>query len=1631
MVNRNRKRTIDDLEKINNNNNNNNNSNSNMDNNIQNNYNHHDSIKENIEEIVYRDKAKDIESRRERETSNRYKILARKGRNAKALCDSGLSTPSGNSNFSSLFSLTGCRGVSGHEIGFDFTKSDVLLGNKTQDMINRMVRSEEGNLYKGPKHHCIGMVTFNQAYMNSPVSVLRCTSCNRSDFDDRASNMGLSSSYEMPSEAFIKSEQLEIKSREKERYWNEEKREGIFIPKLESASPIGSRYYVAKKRDQGSKEKDIIEVGDPMCKTGNCFGLTYLGSEKIDPLSFILREPSDPTKIRTVRYSVSKLLRRKLPKLLEERYGKKNTELGQTENEIWLNNMHGFTFCSFERTRKALFKNVGNIDQNAKLYLKRRISEQLFRMYHGILIYIRCSCVSNEGNPFEKPFRLEYNTENYIYEHMDEETKDKIIYYCERNGLDKYDVTSEKKPICRLSAWRFRNGNIQKDEENQFDACESFDIFKGGDRENTAYEVDPDEWRGPWYRNSQSMDEDELVFYNLNPIYLIEILEFLKKDIEETPKMNDDDDYYYSYDKYYKMKEHTVLCCMLLRFYISNDIMHSLSPTRDRMLRLLLQLFVDQHLDLYSFFVSSGIKNLIIEDKDILLSRAERDEITRVQRGEDMEEPYCERDGPFWWKKRKQAFRNEWKKRVRDDPESLVRLYDKLYPHGRRFFSSTELPDLVHLFPFTDIWNKYRPMTDAVSCLINHIIFCKTQAHRCLIRSIATVLTQHKNESVSLISLIVDIIAIHLMGNYTGATHRPCLRSRSLIRVQIMELYTRSQSEIIDWIDQNQHIVYIFFREFMYDQMARSGTLRGIMLETSWQIENEMHCKFSCDMSRVVLSDRIRFYPSSLEDYLIENLEDIYRAKDFDKDNEKEMNDQMEKKEGEENNEGNISGIFLQSNRWCIQYSETRDMMIPHLMRGYRKRLHQMKIEKNEADDIIVSMRNKDIFALIDSMNEETLTKCREFQTKLSKGHFWECMQKDLGKFISVNCPYVLDLKAYELLRDINEEKYLFSTKKDPTGEKGLKEAKKKIIQTIISKISCYKSDMFSTTESDGILTGNHIRTIKMVAKHAYRISKGKQIDLSWLIILGVSYGTLSYLNFLLYAYLYHGLPDNRIKMDMPFILNRQYKKSQKISKKDLKNLSKYKQKKYEKEKYRTEGCYDIGVEFEPWMDECCVKWDYPNNDPRKRNEKNKESDTAYFFTISSHDTEGSPHIIQEEEKTLEKKKWHKMVKESLCHKKKQMGFYDDDDMEYKESFIPIDIESRHQRIRKVLGRDVTVGERDIAIIYMFFHFYRHSNYMQSVSLSREVKQQQTKALKCRMGIRQMDITPDDLGIMRYCGCGKWTESIVSSPEMISNIYAKGEYGAAFDLISNIKRCQDARTRFCNRKLNEIDMIGKAVRIGKHWYVVCVICGIITTWRKESYCDLGPTCGCHTCPMRPCTKYPMSIVALSSKEDTNLHRNLLNQGQLMNGYIHCVYCKDYIVPGKAVAIKVWTDDDGRSKYSLGDKYVNKKKEEEDDKSEGEKNVEWHQREKLFQKTFIKYNRLNEICDPIESGLQKTAKPKKYRLGTVYMCSDHMKHIAWKLKRDKVPTKNNLRTDISKECQKKMKKRMSSRYIKGK
>jgi hypothetical protein len=1610
---------------------------------------------------------------------------------AKSLPDSGISAPSGNPELSALLKVTGCptnrMGTAGHVLGFDFFKSNITLNPHAMERVASSVMgvSPLPPPVNGGKTttELVGAISFNEAVMNCPSALQCCTACNRTDFYDKASNMGLCSSWEMPYHAFSGISKFA---------------EGRY----DSSRPVVCRSYVARTRVKPTKELDAMEIGDAMCTNGCSFGLTYMGSMKVDPLTTVVMDAMNPLKKRMVRYSIAKLLRQKLPVLLEERFITRMTISDEEEyqNYPWKYDFFPRIFCSFEHTRTFLCSISSLLDEeeeeeeyeekkedvrntrSALMYLKNKFVRQFawlvqtkkmsVKDFHALDEYIQ----ANGMNPTT-------TTIHGDYEKCPLHVKD--IY----ERLQRISIEEREEDSSRPSSTTLYDDTILPDrppesvsEHSDFDyilhglshatwnaSCyESADVFSTfhnpefRNSENSAGHdttEDPPEWRGPWYKSTQCFDEDEMAFYNLDYGYLVHAYQWVCNQLCLFDAMETSGEF----AEFAEMgepvfSEFSVLCTLLIKLYCVNDLMHALNPTRDRMMRLLLQLFADQMLDLYSHFLfytdekkREGIP-WILDDASLLLSPLEREEFTDFKEG-----------------KISHLFRQEWKERC-DRPNSgdlLQRSYDQFYPHGRRFVWSGELPELSNLLVFTELWNKVRPSGDTIACFIIHIILGKAQPHRCQIRSLATVLKQYANREPSIILMLIDMLMVQVLGNYPGAIHRPCYRSRAVLRQQFFEFAVRDIKEIKTWVDLHQHFVYICLREHLYMQMEKVFSLRGMMADLSWQLENEVHTRYVSEMCRVILSDRLRkATPEYLEQFIatdndFRNMQDLSTTNEANihsgvRDYVEEMNANMRRWENQHVHCAPENGCcsplprFMFTRDYSPHAPVIRDIIYTHMLIGYRERLHMKKMNDEDADKIIYTMRQKDIFELLEVVSDEAGIKSREYQTKSRKGNFIEMLLQFIQKLIVTHCPHVLELGMKEKLDNARILEGLSLRKKTVLEErlKGtsaldvmvkelvdqldraektyrvFKSHRERVEQNMLSDISSYLSNVYSVMECDGILSGSHIKAIKMMAKFmAQSTEDGEQLNLTYLLLLGVSMSSISYLYFLLYAYNYHDLPDNRLKTDVIYLLNKRYqkpvrkgkkkkqstkgkgRKSSKRARVTLSKKSEDQEKMGEEENTTPLLCYgSLSVPLEDWFDIRLVDLG--------QGEISETSPPTSLFSLDPENTQ-DPVVKMpwnELDKRLKEAMEGPLGKDVvqtpdvscdpyLCYDPTRCDtFYTDDDeeLDYTGEDGKNEIQWRRNRVCEVLGRDPTIGEIDVVVIAMFFHFFLHAKFLKVMPLTTEIADLQTRAMVRRANLVYSEQpVPEDIGITRFCGCGKWVDPIVTGPNDISMIYANGEDLAAYDLLRKCKRCHKGETRMCE-KLNEIDMIGKVVCFGRLAFVICVICGSRTLWRRESYCELGPTCGCHAAPIRPPSKYPLSVVALKSRRNMELRRAFLNNGALMNGWVECSYCKEYITPGKVRSFVVWDD----TSY-----YERMPSDFEESFAEGDGSE--------------------------EEDLERHSKSGHIRKSVVHLCEDHVKYIRWNLRNiNAIYTKRKMIQDIRAKTQRGMERRMSTRYAKA-
>lgn len=1372
------------------------------------------------------------------------------------------------------------------------------------------------------------------------------------------------------------------------------------------------RAYVSKQRIRVPKELDIMEIGDAMCASGCCYGLTYLGSPKLDPLSFIRNDPSAALKTKTVRYSVAKLLRQKLPTILEG----KSIRVDATG---W-NAFHAIVFCSFERTRSILslsgehdiLKHIDPIRQArecAFVYLKQRLMNQSLWI-------------------------------EYTMEEREKYLKMEPRAFCSC-------VNKSLLEACDRICWKQR-----EQMRNELPRVEMEEIPYYFWRKSFGANDDPkdctDDWKGPWYKSTQTMDEDEMAFFNLDLRYIPALWKWIDRQRGDQPSERR------------QASSYSVVATLLLKLYVVNDMMHLLSPSKHGMIRLLLHMFCDQMLDLYTW-IQCNTKAQMEHDKRCQLPRTEYWHRTDMKEAKkDSSEQGLVRDERILLSESERTFEaygTEWKERVRRDPSTLVRPYDTVYPHGRRFVWAGDLPNLSHLFVLSDIWNKQRPVSTCMASVVIHVITSKTQPHRCQIRSLSTVIKENKDQYPSLIYMVLDIIWVHLMGMYAEAKHRPCWRSRSVLRAQFLEFATRPRKTIVKWIKENQHVVYNAIREHMYLQMKMVPPLRAILLKLAWQFENEVCCRHAAELTRSVISDRFAGGPGALGN-LIVTQEEFQNARDVGG-----IDQQILDWFGirpqyflEDQDEYESIG-FRTRPLYCPQSSRVRQMMYPHVLEGYRKQLHMQEYAEEDCDRLRDTLKNENLFDLLDMMNGEALVKGRYYQTKLRKGKFWERLQMEIIKYISGNCPYVLSLATWKRIVE--------ATAKETKPDKRIK-MKKKIEKSMIADISSYKSDAFSVMECDGIISGTHIRAIKNVAAQAAKDASG-MINLYWLIPLGVSLGTVSYLLFLYYAYEYHDLPDNRLKNDVPYLANRKYQKKKKKKKKPsskkqrTRRAGKGPEEEEEEEEEESEEsesddeededteestskkkesaetgsasvlgdvspsdpddfCYGFDIPFESWMDYHLVDY-YPGEEEEEGASRPQEESKLWLRGM------------------LDDREWKRVMKEYRkivpgVSKERQEPFYLDDEEDYDDEDIDDEVEWRRERVLSEIGRAPTIGEMDIAIVCMFFHFYEHSKHFKIVPLTEKIATNQVRALRYKKNILPHVPTPKDIAVKRFCGCGVVFDPLVTGPQDITSIYSKGEFGGAYDLIRERKCCHKSSTqstRFCDKSPMEVDMLGRAVRVGKSWYVICVICGSLTIWRRESYSELGPTCGCHPAPIRPPCKYPMTFVAQTTKEDMDLRNHFLDNGMLLNGWVQCTYCNEYIIPAKVVVIRVWDDTDTNGEDEEKKRLSNRRSStrhrtcdcltthEEQEKVMKDWATEAFPEEEQHERTRRLWN------------VEKFGKTRKCQLTTICLCSEHLSHIGWSIKSHKIYSLKRLQRDLMTISKRKMNNRVSFRFAKAK
>ena len=109
-------------------------------------------------------------------------------------------------------------------------------------------------------------------------------------------------------------------------------------------------------------------------------------------------------------------------------------------------------------------------------------------------------------------------------------------------------------------------------------------------------------------------------------------------------------------------------------------------------------------------------------------------------------------------------------------------IYERCYPHPLRALCAGELPDMTNSTFSSDLWTKASDNTRSRVTELIHNFESKTQNHRCAGRNIAKMICEMWGYNVPTVTLVMNILEVHSLGNYPGVVFRPGVRARLATR---------------------------------------------------------------------------------------------------------------------------------------------------------------------------------------------------------------------------------------------------------------------------------------------------------------------------------------------------------------------------------------------------------------------------------------------------------------------------------------------------------------------------------------------------------------------------------------------------------------------------------------------------------------------------------------------------------------------------------------------------------------------------------------------------------------------------------------------------------------------------------
>lgn len=219
-------------------------------------------------------------------------------------------------------------------------------------------------------------------------------------------------------------------------------------------------------------------------------------------------------------------------------------------------------------------------------------------------------------------------------------------------------------------------------------------------------------------------------------------------------------------------KSHMYMAAALLRLSVSYEMMHwaqldlRSAYRRERSTQhtvLALQLFADTHLDLFVFCTAVHAWN----DKYLTLPTSAT--LAETEYGAALRTS----DAP--------EARAEWRSTLL--PEcALLSPLERFYPHPLRAPYGGNLIDVSSMFSYANIWTQTRKKAKNATMRFVHVMLCKMQNHKCLIRDHATMLSAELGRQPVLIDFVMNLLEVSQLGNYEGTLLRPKWLARCAIR---------------------------------------------------------------------------------------------------------------------------------------------------------------------------------------------------------------------------------------------------------------------------------------------------------------------------------------------------------------------------------------------------------------------------------------------------------------------------------------------------------------------------------------------------------------------------------------------------------------------------------------------------------------------------------------------------------------------------------------------------------------------------------------------------------------------------------------------------------------------------------